>query len=198
MPPTLLFRSSLWGKGKPFIKNWIDGKVLSNLLSDNIKISTYCTTGIESTLNLLRMEFIFKWSVIERPRLPILERKDAPSMRLEIQQYIWIFYLSSYVKFHSIRFLFFLYRFNFVQEQMLKWNICRCWFYSPELPTVGKPADSKRSVVRMRSQYSLVIVVGTICVGNHFTKLCSTKFVQQIFFLASYSFTKVWIFLSPY
>ena len=91
---------------------------------------------------------------------------------------------------------------------MLKWNICRCWFYSPELPTVGKPADSKRSIVRVRSQYSLVIVVGTICVGNHFTKLWSTKFVQQGFFLTSYSLTKVSIpqsyfyfiirFLSPY
>ena len=60
----------------------------------------------------------------------------------------------------------------------------------------------------MRSQYSLVFVVGTICVGNHFTKLWSTKFVQQGFFLTSYSLTKVSIpqsyfyfiirFLSPY
>ena len=44
MPPPLLFRSSLWGTEKPFIKNWIDGKVLSNLVSDNTKISTYCAT----------------------------------------------------------------------------------------------------------------------------------------------------------
>ena len=44
MPPPLLFRSILWGTEKPFIKNWIDGKVLSNLVSDNTKISTYCAT----------------------------------------------------------------------------------------------------------------------------------------------------------
>ena len=44
MPPPLLFWSSLWGTEKPFIKNWIDGKVLSNLVSDNTKISTYCAT----------------------------------------------------------------------------------------------------------------------------------------------------------
>ena len=50
--------------------------------------------------------------------------------------------------------------------------------------------------------------MGAICIGNCFTKLWSTKFVQQNFFLTSYSFTKVWIpqsyfyliirFLSPY
>ena len=27
MPPPLLFRSSLWGTEKPFIKNWIGGKI---------------------------------------------------------------------------------------------------------------------------------------------------------------------------
>ena len=59
MPPPLLFQSSLWGTEKPFIKNWIDGKVLSNLVSDNIKISTYCTTDIDSISNLLQIEFIF-------------------------------------------------------------------------------------------------------------------------------------------
>ena len=109
---------------------------------------------------------------------------------------------------HLILFLFFLYRFNFVQEQLLKWNICRCWFYLLELPTIQKPAESKRIVVRIRAQYYLVIVMGIICVGNCFTKLWSTKFVQQNFLLTSYSFTKVWIpqsyfyliirFLSPY
>ena len=51
MPLSLPFWSSLWGTEslweteKPFIKNWVDGKVLSNLVSDNIKISTYCATG---------------------------------------------------------------------------------------------------------------------------------------------------------
>ena len=66
-----------------------------NLVSDNIKISTYCTTDIDSISNLLRMEFIFKWPIIERPCLPISERQDALGMRLYIWQYIWIFYLSS-------------------------------------------------------------------------------------------------------
>ena len=80
--------------------------------------------------------------------------------------------------------------------------------YLLELPTLWKPAESKWSVVRIRAQYSLVIIMGTICIGNCFTKLWSTKFVQQNFFLTSYSFTKVWIprsyfyliirFLSPY
>ena len=94
------------------------------------------------------------------------------------------------------------------KEQLLKWNICRCWFYWLELPTVWKPAESKWSVARIRAQYSLVILMGTICIGNCFTNLWSTKFDQQNFFLTSYSFTKVWIlqsyfyliirFLSPY
>ena len=148
------------------------------------------------------MEFIFKLPIIERPRLPISEKQDALGMRLHMLQYIWIFYLSSKVKFNSILFLFFLYRFNFVKEQQLKWNIYKCWFYSLEPLTVRKPAESKRSVVRLRAQYSLVIVTGTICAGNRFTKLWSTKFVQQNFFLTLYSFTKVWIlqsyFLSHY
>ena len=61
---------------------------------------------------------------------------------------------------------------------------------------------------RIRAQYYLVIVMGIIRVGNGFTKLWSTKFVQQSFLLTAYSFTKVWIpqsyfyliirFLSPY
>ena len=98
-------------------------------------------------------------------------------------------------------FLFFLYRFNFVLEQLLKW-------YWLELPTVWKPVESKWSIVRIRAQYSLVIIMGTICIGNCFIKLWSTKFVWQNLFLTSYSFTKVWIpqsyfyliirFLSPY
>ena len=91
MPPPLLFRSSLWGTEKPFIKNWIDGKVLSNLVSDNIKISTYCSADIDSISNLLWMEFIFKWPIIERPGLPISERQDALGMRL----YIWFFFCFS-------------------------------------------------------------------------------------------------------
>ena len=76
------------------------------------------------------------------------------------------------------------------------------------LEAVLKPAESKQNVVRIRGQYYLVIVMGIICVGNCFTKLWSTKFVQQNFLLTSYSFTKVWIpqsyfyliirFLSPY
>ena len=70
------FGSSLWGTEKPFIKNWIDGKVLSNLVSDNIKIST-CATDIDSISSLLQMEFIFKWPITERPRLPISERQDG-------------------------------------------------------------------------------------------------------------------------
>ena len=98
MPPPLLFRSSLWGTEKPFIKNWIDGKVLSNLVSDNIKISRYCATDIDSISSLLQMEFIFKWPIIERPLLPISERKDAQGMRLYIQQYVWIFYFLSWVR----------------------------------------------------------------------------------------------------
>ena len=95
MPPPLLFWSSLWGTEKPFIKDWIDGKVLSKLVSDNIKIWTYCTSEINSISNLLWMEFIFKWPIIEKPCLPISERQDALGMRLYIWQYIWIFYLSS-------------------------------------------------------------------------------------------------------
>ena len=61
---------------------------------------------------------------------------------------------------------------------------------------------------RIRAQYYLVIVMGIIRVGNGFTKLWSTKFVQPSFLLIAYSFTKVWIpqsyfyliirFLSPY
>ena len=43
------------------------------------------------------------------------------------------------------------------------------------------------------NQYSLVMVMGVACIGNCFTKLCSTKFLQQSFFLTSYSFTKVQI-----
>ena len=76
---------------------------------------------------------------------------------------------------------------------LLKWNICRCWFYLLELPAVWRPAESKQSIVRIRTQYSLVIIMVTICIGNFFTKLWSTKLVQQNFFLTSYSFTKVWI-----
>ena len=91
---------------------------------------------------------------------------------------------------------------------LLKWNICRCWFYLLELPAVWRPAESKQNIVRIRAQYSLVIVMGTICIGNRFTILWSYKFVRQNFFLTSYNFTKVWIpqsyfyvivrFLSPY
>ena len=112
---------------------------------------------------------------------------------------------SSFIGFF---FLFFLYRFNFDQEQLLKWNICRCLFWLLDLPTVRKPVESKWSIVRIRAQYSLVIIMDIICIGNRFTKLWSTKFVQQNFFLTLYSFTKVWIcqsyfyfiirFLSPY
>ena len=71
-----------------------------------------------------------------------------------------------------------------------------------------KTAESKRNVVRIRVQCYLVMVMGIICVGNRFTKLWSTKFVQENLILISYSFTKVWIpqsyfyliirFLSPY
>ena len=64
MTPPLLFWSSLWGKEKPFIKNWVDGEVLSNLVSDNIKILTYCATDRDSISNLLQMEVIFKLSII--------------------------------------------------------------------------------------------------------------------------------------
>ena len=112
MPLPLLFQSSLWGTEKPFIKNWIDGKVLSNLVSDNTKISTYWATDIDSISNLLWMEFIFKWPVIERPGLLIFRKARCPGDEVV----------------HLILFLFFLYKFNFVQEQLLKWNICRCWF----------------------------------------------------------------------
>ena len=66
MPPPLLFWSSLWGTEKPFIKDWIDGKVLFKLVSDNIKIRTYCTSEINSISNLLWMEFIFKSPIIEK------------------------------------------------------------------------------------------------------------------------------------
>ena len=86
IPLPLIFRSTLWGTEKPFIKNWIDGKVLSNLVSDNIKISTYCTTYIDSISHSLQMELRFKWPIIERPGLPISERQDALGMRLYIQQ----------------------------------------------------------------------------------------------------------------
>ena len=86
-----------------------------------------------------------------------------------------------------------MYRFNFVQEKLLKWNICSCWFYLLELPTVRKPVESKQSIVRIRAQYSLVIFMGTIYAVNHFTKLWSTNFIQQSFFVTWYSFTKLWI-----
>ena len=99
---TLLFWSSLWGTEKPFIKNSIYGKVLSNLVSDNIKISTYCATDLDSIPNLLWVEFTFKWRIIERPVHSTLGRQDALGMRLYIQQYIWIFYRSSWVRPHSI------------------------------------------------------------------------------------------------
>ena len=110
---TLLFWSSLWGTEKPFIKNSIYGKVLSNLVSGNIKISTYCATDLDSIPNLLWVEFTFKWRIIERPVHSTLGRQDALGMRLYIQQYIWIFYRSSWVRLHSIFFLFFPYRFSF-------------------------------------------------------------------------------------
>ena len=42
----------------------IDGKVLFNLVSGNIKISTYCVTVEDSISNFLRMEFVFKWFII--------------------------------------------------------------------------------------------------------------------------------------
>ena len=86
-----------------------------------------------------------------------------------------------------IRF-FFCFSWILFKNNCSKWNICRCWFYLFELPTIWKPAESQRSIVRIRVQYSLVIVMGTICIGNHFTKLWSTKFVQQNWFLTSYSF----------
>ena len=53
MPQPLLFRPSWWGAEKQFIKNLVDGKVLSNLVSDDIKISTYCATDKDSISNLL-------------------------------------------------------------------------------------------------------------------------------------------------
>ena len=76
------------------------------------------------------------------------------------------------------------------------------------MPLIGFICLSFRLFGRIRAQSYLVIVMGIICVGNRFTKLWSTKFVQQNFLLTSYSFTKVWIpqsyfyliirFLSPY
>ena len=82
-------------KNHLYIKNWIDGKVLSNLDSDNIKISTYCATDIDTISSLLRMEFIFKWPIIEKPSLATSEGQDAMGIRLYLQQYIWFFYHSS-------------------------------------------------------------------------------------------------------
>ena len=52
MPPSLQFRSSLWGTWKPFIRIWVDRKVLSNLVSGNAKISTYCATHKDNISNL--------------------------------------------------------------------------------------------------------------------------------------------------
>ena len=76
------------------------------------------------------------------------------------------------------------------------------------MPLIGSICLSFQLFGRIRAQCYLVIVMGIICVGNRFTKLWSTKFVQQNFLLTSYSFTKVWIpqsyfyliirFLSPY
>ena len=40
--------------------------------------------------------------------------------------------------------------------------------------------------MRIRAQYSLVIGMGNICIGNHFTKLCCTNFAQQNLFLTSH------------
>ena len=136
MPPPLLFWSSVWGTEKPFIKNWIDGKVLSNLVSDNTKISTYCATDIDSISNLLQMEFIFKWPTYTWKTWPSNIRKARCSGDKVV---------------HLIIFLFCLYRFNFIWEQLLKWNICRCWFYSLKLPTVQKPAESKRNIASIFS-----------------------------------------------
>ena len=45
------------------------------------------------------------------------------------------------------------------KEQLLKWNICRCWFYWLELPTVRKPIESKWSIIRIRAQYSLALEI---------------------------------------
>ena len=43
------------------------------------------------------------------------------------------------------------------------------------------------SIVRIRAQYSLVIVMGTNCIGNCFTKLWSTKLVEQVAYSSSWS-----------
>ena len=61
MPPPLLFWSSLWGTKKPFIRNWVDGKVKSNL---NINFSSYADdtipfiTGISFEQVILELENI--------------------------------------------------------------------------------------------------------------------------------------------
>ena len=70
--------------------------------------------------------------------------------------------------------------------------------YSLELPTIQKPVESKQNVVRIKSQYYLVIIIGIICIGNCFTKLWSTKFVHQNFLLTSYSLNTSKLFLSHY
>ena len=59
------------------------------------------------------------------------------------------------------------------------------------MPLIDSICLSFQLFRRIRAQYYLVIVMGIICIGNCFTKLWSTKFVQQNFLLTSYSFTKV-------
>ena len=132
------------------------------------------------------MEFIFKW-----PLKDLVFQHQKGKMPCGwgcTYSNIFGFFIlarkSSFIRF------FFCFSWILFKSNCSKWNICWCWFYSLELPTIWKPAESKRSVVRIRAQYSLVIVMVPFALETIliFTKLWGTKFVQQNWFLTSYSF----------
>ena len=57
MPRHLLFRSTLWGTEKSVTRNWVDGKVLSNVVFDNIKMSTF------SLMTKTGFQIYYEWSL---------------------------------------------------------------------------------------------------------------------------------------
>ena len=86
--------------------------------------------------------------------------------------------------------------------------VCWCWFYSLELPTIRKPAESKWSDIRIRAQYSLPIVMVPFALEILLLNCGVLNLSNKIFFQLYNSFTKAWIpqsyfyliirFLSPY
>ena len=64
IPPPCLSRSNWNGLWKPFILNWLDGKLSSILVSEMTKISIALLTMETKASNLFRREFRFKWPTI--------------------------------------------------------------------------------------------------------------------------------------